>query len=167
MRTMDGEKSDPSPWYDHPLKCCESGARRYPPRSKLENNASQLISQKLIFIFSHDRGLSYQYVGPGNRDSTTTLVGPSPAPGLCMHIFSKLSGFIYSCQRHQCMKSLLCSMSVSVFVTRSVSSSGHISSNSHPYCFVADARSEIVFNLSDNSTFSCLLLPAEELYPPP
>ena len=25
----------------------------------------------------------------GNRNSTTTLVGPSPAPDLCMHIFKR------------------------------------------------------------------------------
>ena len=30
----------------------------------------------------------YQNARPGNRNPSTTLVGPSPAPDLCMHIFS-------------------------------------------------------------------------------
>jgi len=33
--------------------------------------------------------LCYQYAGPGNRNSTTTLVGPSPAPGLCLHMLRR------------------------------------------------------------------------------
>jgi len=43
-----------------------------------------------ILIVSHESEVYfYQYAGPGNRNSTTTLVGPSPAPDRCMHIFRR------------------------------------------------------------------------------
>ena len=31
----------------------------------------------------------YQYAGPGNRKSSTTLVEQSPAPALCMHMLRR------------------------------------------------------------------------------
>jgi len=45
------------------------------------------VDIKMFTIWSYEKRTFY--AGTGNRKSTTTLVGPSPAPGLCMHIFRR------------------------------------------------------------------------------
>jgi len=50
------------------------------------NNKVAAIISKVFVLFCK---IVFQYAGPGNRNSTTTLVGPSPAPGLCMHMFRR------------------------------------------------------------------------------
>jgi len=52
--------------------------------SNSENDANQLISKnsKISFVSHESVVLCYQNAGPGNKKSSTSLVGPSPAPGL-------------------------------------------------------------------------------------
>ena len=72
----------------------ESQPQNDNPPSNNENDANQLLPKIAKFqIVSHESVvLCYQYAGPGNRNPSTTLVGPSPAPDLCMHIFIQTCG---------------------------------------------------------------------------